>query len=153
MQARPTKLIGLPPRSLQPDDMLSVFLRAATTLSFGLALFFLILACESPDQGGQTPPEAERSGEERETDPARGNGADEDAGKRGACRATGCSGQICADHDVVTTCEFRQEYACFRCMKCTRVDGACQWKRGPDWERCTADKPFCQSGLEADLGR
>jgi hypothetical protein len=29
-----------------------------------------------------------------------------------ACRRTGCSGQVCADQEVVTTCEWKPEYAC-----------------------------------------
>lgn len=44
------------------------------------------------------------------------------------CRITGCSGQICADQDVITTCEFKPEYACFRTAQCEpQADGTCGW--------------------------
>ncbi|MDP3792980.1 MAG: hypothetical protein Q8Q89_04630 [bacterium] len=44
------------------------------------------------------------------------------------CRITGCSGQICSDEDVVTTCEFKEEYACYKTAKCEKQeDGKCGW--------------------------
>ena len=30
------------------------------------------------------------------------------------CVKTGCSGQVCADRDMMTTCEYRPEYACYK---------------------------------------
>ena len=46
----------------------------------------------------------------------------------GACKVTGCSGQICSDQEVVTTCEMRPEYACYKNAKCERQeDGKCGW--------------------------
>src|SRR3989344_2708790 len=46
----------------------------------------------------------------------------------GGCKVTGCSGQICAEEDVITTCEYRDEYACFKTAKCERQeDGKCGW--------------------------
>lgn len=44
------------------------------------------------------------------------------------CKPTGCSGQICSDEDVTTTCEFKEEYACYKNAKCERQsDGKCGW--------------------------
>jgi Immunoglobulin-like domain of bacterial spore germination. len=44
------------------------------------------------------------------------------------CVRTGCSGQICADTEMASTCEFREEYACYESATCERqVDGACGW--------------------------
>ncbi len=44
------------------------------------------------------------------------------------CFPTGCSGQICADQDVYTTCEYLQVYACYADAACERqADGACGW--------------------------
>jgi eight-cysteine-cluster-containing protein len=55
----------------------------------------------------------------------------------GKCRATGCSGQVCADHDVVTTCEWRDEYACYRHAACERqTDGACGWTPSDELKAC-----------------
>lgn len=54
-----------------------------------------------------------------------------------SCRPTGCSGQVCADHDVVTTCEFRPEYACYRTARCERQgDGTCGWTMTPQLQQC-----------------
>lgn len=44
------------------------------------------------------------------------------------CRATGCSAQVCSDRDVVTTCEYLAEYACYKTATCERQsDGTCGW--------------------------
>lgn len=44
------------------------------------------------------------------------------------CKITGCSGQLCSDEDVRTTCEFKEEYACYKTAKCERQeDGKCGW--------------------------
>lgn len=49
----------------------------------------------------------------------------------GTCKTTGCSGQLCVDEsegDVVTTCEYKAEYACYKTAKCERQeDGKCGW--------------------------
>lgn len=44
------------------------------------------------------------------------------------CLVTGCSGQICAEEDMVTTCEFIPEYSCYKTARCERQsDGQCGW--------------------------
>ena len=54
-----------------------------------------------------------------------------------ACVRTGCSGQVCADSDVVTTCEWREEYACYASASCERqADGACGWTETPELAAC-----------------
>ncbi|OGN33202.1 MAG: hypothetical protein A3F98_03985 [Candidatus Yanofskybacteria bacterium RIFCSPLOWO2_12_FULL_41_8] len=53
------------------------------------------------------------------------------------CKTTGCSGQICSDEDVVTTCEFKQEYACYQNAKCERQsDGKCGWTPSEELVAC-----------------
>lgn len=60
----------------------------------------------------------------------------------GSCRKTGCSGQVCADEDVITTCDFRPEYACYRAATCERqADGKCGWTRTPELARCLENPP------------
>jgi hypothetical protein len=57
-----------------------------------------------------------------------------------ACRRSGCSGQICADQDVVTTCEFRPEYACYQKAACGRQpDGNCGFTSTPELTQCLAE--------------
>jgi hypothetical protein len=58
------------------------------------------------------------------------------------CYATGCSGQICADRDVITTCQSRPEYACYRSAQCTRqADGACGWTETAELQACLQNPP------------
>lgn len=43
-----------------------------------------------------------------------------------SCIKTGCSGHICSDEPVVSTCEFKAEYACYQQAVCERQeDGTC----------------------------
>jgi len=58
-------------------------------------------------------------------------------GKR--CFKTGCSSQVCADHDVITTCEFRPEYACYQKAACARqANGECGFTQTPELAACLA---------------
>lgn len=41
------------------------------------------------------------------------------------CFHTGCSGQLCASEDIITTCEFRCEYGCYQQAQCGCVGNAC----------------------------
>jgi eight-cysteine-cluster-containing protein len=53
------------------------------------------------------------------------------------CFKTGCSGQVCADEEVVTTCEYRPEYACYKTAKCERqANGKCGFTDTPELRRC-----------------
>lgn len=57
-----------------------------------------------------------------------------------ACAKSGCSGQVCADHSVITTCEFRPEYGCYHAATCERqADGACGWTKTPALTSCIAN--------------
>ncbi len=56
-----------------------------------------------------------------------------------ACVASGCSGQVCADQSVITTCEFRPVYACYQTATCARQgDGNCGWTQTPALTACVA---------------
>ena len=63
----------------------------------------------------------------------------------GKCQVTGCSGQICSDQEVVTTCEYRPEYACLKCMQCTDTGAGCRWVATPDTQACRERTPGCGS--------
>ena len=61
------------------------------------------------------------------------------------CVQTGCSGQICAAEDVVTSCEFRDEFACFQDPEITTC--------GCDGGRCAfAETAALDACLEAASG-
>ena len=55
-----------------------------------------------------------------------------DAEVPGECVVGGCSGELCTDSktvsDTLTTCEYREAYACYREAHCERqADGVCGW--------------------------
>jgi eight-cysteine-cluster-containing protein len=54
------------------------------------------------------------------------------------CFVGGCSGQICADQEgVISTCEWREEYACYQNATCERQpDGLCGWTPTPELNAC-----------------
>ncbi|MDO8536684.1 MAG: PQQ-dependent sugar dehydrogenase, partial [bacterium] len=53
------------------------------------------------------------------------------------CKPTGCSGQICSDEDMITTCEYRAEYACYKGAKCEQqASGKCGWTQTQELQSC-----------------
>lgn len=53
------------------------------------------------------------------------------------CKKTGCSGQVCSDEDVVTTCEYRTEYDCYKRAACERQrSGECGFTMTPQLSEC-----------------
>ena len=56
----------------------------------------------------------------------------------GGCYIGGCSGQICSDSkDVVSTCEYKEEYACYKTAKCERqTNNQCGWTQTTELTAC-----------------
>lgn len=53
------------------------------------------------------------------------------------CMITGCSSQVCSDQEVMTTCEYRTEYACYKKAKCERQsNGECGWTQTKELTSC-----------------
>ena len=53
------------------------------------------------------------------------------------CFATGCSGQVCADEPVITTCEFLSKYQCYKSAQCQRqANGRCGWTVTDELRAC-----------------
>ena len=53
------------------------------------------------------------------------------------CIKTGCSGQICADETMMSTCEYRKEYECYKSATCERqADGNCGFTKTPALTSC-----------------
>jgi hypothetical protein len=57
---------------------------------------------------------------------------------QGSCFVGGCSGQICTDNpNIASTCEWREEYACYRTAKCERqASGQCGWTDTKELRAC-----------------
>ena len=54
-----------------------------------------------------------------------------------SCVVTGCSGQLCAESDMMTTCEYRAEYACYAKATCERdAAGKCGWRATSELSSC-----------------
>ena len=50
---------------------------------------------------------------------------------------TGCSGQVCSDQEVITTCEFRTEYECYKRAACERQrNGECGFTMTRELRAC-----------------
>ena len=53
------------------------------------------------------------------------------------CLKTGCSGQVCSDKEVITTCEYRVEYECYRKAVCERqANGDCGFTQTAELTAC-----------------
>jgi hypothetical protein len=53
------------------------------------------------------------------------------------CLKTGCSSQVCSDKNVITTCEWRPEYACYQKAVCERQsNGNCGFTQTPELAAC-----------------
>jgi hypothetical protein len=65
----------------------------------------------------------------------------ENAAQSAGCFVGGCSSQICSDQEgVVSTCEFRPEYACYQQATCERqADGECGWTQDAALQACLAN--------------
>lgn len=58
-----------------------------------------------------------------------------------ACVKTGCSGQVCADHHIITTCQWRPQDTCFSGAICERgANGACGFRSTPELTACLANQ-------------
>lgn len=59
-----------------------------------------------------------------------------------ACVVGGCSSQLCVEESgepLMTTCEFKEVYACYRTATCTRqTTGQCGWTDTPELRACVA---------------
>ncbi len=57
------------------------------------------------------------------------------------CIRTGCSGIICADEEMMSTCEWKEEYECYKTARCERQsDGKCGFTKTPELTACIASK-------------
>jgi len=48
--------------------------------------------------------------------------------QRNPCIKSGCSGQLCTESAMMSTCDWRSQYGCYRNAKCeVQADGKCGW--------------------------
>jgi hypothetical protein len=60
------------------------------------------------------------------------------------CRTGGCNGEVCESllaQPMGSTCEVREEYACYKTAKCERQkNGKCGWTPSKELEECLNKK-------------
>ena len=60
------------------------------------------------------------------------------------CSAGGCSNQICGEREkireIITTCEYKQEYECLKFTNCGCVNNKCLWKENNEYLKCLKEK-------------
>jgi hypothetical protein len=78
--------------------------------------------------------------------------AQPDAGSSTGCRVTGCSSEICSDHDVSSDCVYLPEYACYNQYgTCSRdAAGKCGWQMTSELETCLNPTPADAGHAPAD---
>jgi hypothetical protein len=55
----------------------------------------------------------------------------------GGCFRTGCSAHICSDEEMASTCEWREEYQCYKTATCERQNnGECGWTPTDELNSC-----------------
>ncbi|MDP3900166.1 MAG: PQQ-dependent sugar dehydrogenase [bacterium] len=58
-------------------------------------------------------------------------------GEAKKCVISGCSSQICASEEIATTCEYREEFACYKNAACeTQATGLCGWTQTAELTAC-----------------
>jgi len=62
---------------------------------------------------------------------------------RPGCYVGGCSNEVCSDRpDVMTTCDWHEEYACYQGATCElQPDGACGWTHTEELDACLSGTP------------
>ncbi len=100
-----------------------------------LALAVAVGACSS----GQKQPEEAAPPSPPAVSPADAGGPTPSV----TCVKGGCSGTVCspAGEEVMTTCEWREEYACYQDATCeVQPDGKCGWTMTDALTSCLASK-------------
>ena len=101
---------------------------------FLLTISLFLAACEVED----TPPDYQVPPTEDEIPPTEAEcKTDND------CVTGGCSGTLCQSKDaepLMTTCEWREEYACYKQTSCSCINEKCQWKETQEFKTCLESK-------------
>lgn len=114
----------------QSDWMVDTFVPFAATLNFPMPKTATGILTFKKDNPSGLPQYDDSVSVPVKFAPAKGGAARE-------CRPTGCSGQICSDQDVVTTCEYTAAYGCYKTAVCSRLaSGECGWAKTDELVAC-----------------
>lgn len=59
------------------------------------------------------------------------------------CTTGGCSSTICQSEQgeqMMSICDWREEYACYNSISCGCNEGRCAWEKTPAFESCIVEK-------------
>ena len=61
------------------------------------------------------------------------------------CVIGGCSGTLCGNREFIenqgfTTCEWKEEYICYKKTTCECINNKCQWKETNEFLNCMEEK-------------
>ncbi|MBI5645262.1 hypothetical protein HY970_04185 [Candidatus Kaiserbacteria bacterium] len=67
------------------------------------------------------------------------------------CALAGCSSIVCASAEdastIITTCEYRAEYACYKTARCEKqANGTCGWTQTNELKSCLKNPPPLDRG-------
>jgi hypothetical protein len=107
--------------------------------------------CSTPD--GRTFIRELPTGGPEETSENTGNIGEGLGLQANGCAVAGCSGQLCVSADeageLVTTCEYRAEYGCYKEASCEpQQDGKCGWTQTTALLACLRNPPPIDAGTE-----
>lgn len=102
------------------------------------AVYYSVDMIEAPVVPGQDVEEVVNEDGETEIIVEDDDASREEPVATGGCYVGGCSSQICSDQpDAVSTCEFREAYACYQTAKCERqTSGQCGWTETAELRMC-----------------
>jgi hypothetical protein len=114
-----------------------------TRTLLAVALASILAACGSqtntaPGPGGGNDDPGEAAERDR-PDEGPSAGTDPGEGAAGDCVRGGCSGQLCIEEgdDGISTCEYREEYACYEDAACERQpSGQCGFTETAELSAC-----------------
>ena len=93
-----------------------------------LLAILLLAACDVQDEPVSTP-------EPTPTEP----NPDAECQTNEDCMTSGCSSTVCKkanDNPSYTTCEWKEEYACYRQITCGCNQGSCNWQETEEFNTC-----------------
>lgn len=94
-----------------------------------LVLLILVIGCE----GEKDIPDDEKEDDEKIVD------KEAECITNADCVTGGCSGTVCqakSAKPIFTTCEYKEEYKCYKMINCGCVDGKCEWIETAEFDNC-----------------
>ena len=84
-------------------------------------------------------------------DPCFGHYLNKECNSDSDCAVAGCSSQACVTKekakDIITTCEYKPEYACLKLTSCSCINEECIFKENTEYTQCLNEKSTKSNNL------